>query len=229
MTMSERIQQRLRAMGMNISQLARAVEISPQAMRKIVNGDTANTARIYQIAKALKTSPEYLACETDDAAPRPELNDSRRGLETIPGELGNASDNKDIIAVHEIDLSLGMGMTYLDVPIKEKVRWFDRQWLRDYTGVSPAKLFCAQGIGNSMAPYIESNDLLFIDTAQDTVRMSEQVWAITYGNCGAVKRLFPMADGSVKMRSDNPAVSDEIAYDGELQVIGRVVAIMRKI
>ncbi len=228
MVVGQRIESLLEAKGWSQAELARRIGVSQQTIWKLVSGHSHGTKHLHLIARELETSPEYLTGETDDPSPLAGLREGNRGYQPVSTDIADTEDESDLIAVHEIDLSLGMGMTYLDVPVKEKVRRFDRQWLRDYTGVNPARVFCAQGIGSSMSPYIESHDLLFIDTAQDTIRMSEQVWAITYGNCGSVKRLFPMADGSVKMRSDNPAVPDEIAYDGELQVIGRVVAIMRK-
>jgi len=44
-----------------------------------------------------------------------------------------------------------------------------------------------------------------------------------------IKRLRPMPDGTVRIMSDNPQVSDEIATDGDLTIIGRVVAIVRSV
>lgn len=223
--LSERIAKRIRVLGLNNSQLAREVGVSPQAIRKIVTGETTNTVHIYKIAKALQTTPEYLIGEVDDPLPvapvEPQLvTSSATAIETY---------TPDLVNIHEIDLTMGMGLSYLDVPVTQRVRTFDRNWLRQYTHAKPDLLFFCEGIGNSMEPYIHSHDLLLIDTSEKCVRMSDQIWAVTYGNCGSVKRLRPMADGSIKMMAENPAVSDEFAYDGELSLIGRVVAIVRKI
>lgn len=228
MSLGERILKRLTALGMSQSRLAREVGISPQAIHKMVGGHTVQTAHIYLIAKALQTTPEYLAGETDDPAP-PKISEPCQHQPDVPMAPDlSAPEDDDLVKVHEIDLRFGMGATYLEVPVTATVRQFDRNWLRAYTTSRPEHLFFCEGIGNSMEPCIMSHDLLLIDTAQKDVRVSDQIWAVAYGACGSIKRLRPMADGSVKMMCDNPSVSDEVAYDGELQVIGRVVAIVRK-
>lgn len=43
-----------------------------------------------------------------------------------------------------------------------------------------------------------------------------------------IKLLRSMADSGGLIMSDNPNVSDATAYDGELHVIGKVVAIIRR-
>jgi phage repressor protein C with HTH and peptisase S24 domain len=44
-----------------------------------------------------------------------------------------------------------------------------------------------------------------------------------------IKSLRPSKDGGMRLVSVNPDFRDEIAYDGEMNVIGRVVAIVRKV
>lgn len=228
MTLGDRILRRLKVLGMSQSALARAVGVSPQAIHKIAGGTTTQTAHIYAIAKALQTTPEYLAGETDDPLPAA-AHDTSREFGGFPAEFASTAKTESLVGVREIDLTFGMGATYMDVPVTTQVRQFSREWLRQYTHADPDHLFFAQGIGNSMEPYIHSHDLLLIDTSQNSIRLSDQVWAVAYANCGSIKRIRPMADGSVKMMSDNPTVSDEVAHDGELHVIGRVVAIIRRI
>jgi len=135
----------------------------------------------------------------------------------------------DLVPVREIDLTFGMGATYLDVPITEEVHHFPRAWLRRYTRSSPDKLFFAQGMGDSMQPTLYDSDLLLIDTDQRQLNMADRIWVITYANCGSIRRLRPMPDGGVAVIADNPAIPREIAYDGELNIIGRVVAYQRKL
>lgn len=138
------------------------------------------------------------------------------------------AEKMGIVGLRELDLQLGMGATFLDVPVTEKIRYFDRDWLRSYTRSRPDELIIAQGIGDSMEPSIRDTDLLLIDVSQRSINMTDKYWAVAYANCGAVKRLRPLADGGVVMLSDNPNVPDNTAYDGEMHVFGRVVAIVRK-
>ncbi|KNH02632.1 transcriptional regulator [Qipengyuania citrea LAMA 915] len=80
-----------------------------------------------------------------------------------------------------------------------------------------------------MAPTIGSNDQMLIDRSIDTLRIADQIWAFTFGGFGMVKRLRPRPDGSVAILSDNPNVPEDRAVDDELFIIGRVVAIVRKV
>lgn len=109
------------------------------------------------------------------------------------------------------------------------MRAFPRDWLRMITTSPPSQLYWAVGQGNSMEPAIGDGDIILIDRSQDTVRFADLCWAISYGQIGMIKRLRPMPDGGVKIMSDNPSVPPEIAYDGELSVYGRVIAVVRRL
>lgn len=143
--------------------------------------------------------------------------------------LTSAQKPEDTVPIREIDLSYGMGATYLDVPITEEIHNFPRAWVRRYTRSSPDDLFFAQGIGDSMQPTLYDSDLLLIDTAQRQLNMSDRIWVIAYAECGSIRRLRPVPDGGVAVIADNPAIPPVTAYDGELEIIGRVVAVQRRL
>lgn len=134
-----------------------------------------------------------------------------------------------LVKLREIDLNFGMGASYLDVPVTESVEHFSRSWLEQYTKANPDELFFARGIGDSMFPTLQDSDLFLIDCSQRSLNIHDKIWAIAYGGCGAVKRLRPLPDGSVEIISDNPLVPNAIAVDGELHILGRVVAYQRRI
>ncbi|MDG2515635.1 S24 family peptidase [Sphingobium yanoikuyae] len=223
------------------SDLADSVGISQSAISQILNGLTRNSRHLPKIAENLAINLSYLAGTSDeridmfDANGDPMTEDDllRRGI-GIPTRSGSkrgrtaASEKPDVIPIREIDLRYGMGATELEVPVTTTVRHFSREWIRLYTGASPDHLYFAQGIGDSMSPTILDSDLLLVDASQQALNLADKIWACAYGNSGMVKRLRQMADGSVKIMSDNQNVRDEIAYDGELHVLGRVVAIVRK-
>jgi phage repressor protein C with HTH and peptisase S24 domain len=52
---------------------------------------------------------------------------------------------------------------------------------------------------------------------------------LTYADCGMIKRLRPVPGGGVEVWSDKKEVSPFTAYDGEIEIIGRVVAVQRKL
>ena len=214
----ERIATLRTALGLTQAALAREVGVQQGTIAKLETGLSSGSSHLHKIARILKTTPSYLACETDDPS---------EGYVPVPS-VQTVADSLGLVPVRELDLSLGMGVTYLDVPVTEKMRHFDRGWLRTYTHADPEHLLFTQGVGDSMQPTIHDSDLLLIDTSQQTITMADKIWAIAYANCGAVKRLRPRADGGVEMISDNALVPNETAYDGEMHVLGRVVAIVRK-
>ncbi|WP_337846209.1 S24 family peptidase [Sphingomonas sp.] len=135
----------------------------------------------------------------------------------------------DLVDIAEIDLRYGMGATYLDSEVEVETRSFSRAWLRNFTLSQPEELFWARGQGDSMGPTIADNDILLIDRRQNTVLTSDLIWAFAFGQVGMIKRLRPMPDGSVKILSDNAAVPPETAVDDELHIVGRVVAIVKRV
>jgi len=219
MTVGERIAKLRADLGLSQSELARRANVSQATIAKLEKGFTSGSSHLHRIARELRTTPEYLTGETDDPAegalpaPTPAL---------LSEQLG-------VVEIKEIDLTYGMGACYLDVPVTTESRHFSLAWVRLYTNSSPDKLFFARGIGDSMAPTLLDSDMVLIDTAQQTPRMGDQIWAIAYGQVGMIKRLRPMPDGSVKILSDNDRVPPEIAVDGEMHIIGRVVAVIRKL
>ncbi|WP_257555087.1 S24 family peptidase [Sphingobium sp. CFD-2] len=213
-----RIRSRLETLGMSQAELARRVGIKQPSINHLIKNGAQGSKHLHQIAQALQTTPAYLTGEIDDPA---EGYVALPSADVIAVELG-------LVPVREIDLRYGMGATELEVPVTTTVRHFSRDWIRIYTGASPDHLYFAQGIGDSMAPTILDSDLLLIDASEQTLHLADKIWACAYGNSGMVKRLRQMADGSVKIMSDNQNVRDEIAYDNELHVLGRVVAIVRK-
>lgn len=138
----------------------------------------------------------------------------------------------DLVDVRQIDLSFGLGAAYMDTEIIEdqaETMSFPIAWLKMITPSPPELLYWARGMGNSMEPTISDGDVILIDRSQVDVRFGDLYWAISYGQIGMIKRLRPMPDGGVKILSDNPAVTPETAYDGELHVFGRVVAVVKNL
>lgn len=204
--------------GISQSELARRIGITQSSVWKLLKEPKQGSKHIHAIARVLETTPSFLMGETDDSSggyiPAP-------SSAMVVEELGLAP-------VREIDLNLGMGETYLDVPITETVRHFPREWLRLYTRANPENLVFAQGVGDSMEPTLRDSDLLLIDCSQRHLNTGDKIWAIAYGQSGAVKRLRPLPNGGVAILSDNPNVPDAVAYDGELHLLGRIVAVVRK-
>lgn len=197
--------------GVSSAQVAQRAKVNPRTIQRMKNGNA--EARLSQVTLE----------KLHDAFPK------------FPGwtRAGAAAlasfEEPDLVPVREIDLSYGMGATYLDVPVTEEVHHFPRAWLRRYTRSAPDKLFFAQGIGDSMEPTLHDSDLLLIDTAQRQLISADRIWVLTYADCGMIKRLRPIPSGGIEVSSDKKEVSPFTAYDGEIEIIGRVVAVQRKL
>lgn len=211
--------------GMNQSQLAEAVGVKQPSIGRLISGETKTTRAIEQIARALGTTAAYLKGETDeDAGGVGDRRPSYRGPPIEPAK------SLDTVELAEFDVAYGLGGAYIhDAPARSKMRTFSRAWVRQFTDSPFESLFWATGNGPSMMPAILDNDILLIDTMQRTPRMWDQFWAVEMHGLGMIKALRPGKDGAMRILSINPDFPEEVAYDGELNVIGRVVAIVRKV
>ncbi|WP_443750365.1 XRE family transcriptional regulator [Asticcacaulis solisilvae] len=205
---------------LNLSQdgLAELVGMSGAMIGKLERGEAANSAKIYDLARALGTSPAYLSNETDDDAvgalpkPTPEL---------IAQQL-------DVVQIPVLDLRFGMGGGgFADSVTSVETMPVGREFIRMFSSAPVDQLVFAIGIGDSMYPTIHDRDGLLIDTSQRELRMVDQIWALYHYGMGMVKRVRPTAGGYI-ISSDNPHVADIKATDDEMSVVGRVVAAIRR-
>ena len=202
------------------SELARRVGIKQPSIHKLLTGGLHGSTYVHEIARALETTPAYLTLQTDDpsagALPKP-----------TPALL---SEQLDLVQLPLLDLKFGMGGgTELDLYHEPKLISVSRDWVRAFTSTDPQFLFMGTGIGDSMMPTIHDGDLFLGDRSQIMPRMGDQIWAITYYGMGMIKRLRPGPEGTWKIMSDNATVPIETAADGEMSIVGRVVAVMRRV
>jgi phage repressor protein C with HTH and peptisase S24 domain len=209
--------------GVSAAEVARKAKVDPETVRRPATGKATTRISLSSIEKLQAAYPDFPGWPVAAAG---ETRLPYRPQQPIPAF---GAPQPDLVPVREIDLSFGMGATYLDVPVTEEVHHFPRAWLRRYTRSSPDKLFFAQGIGDSMEPTLHDSDLLLIDTDQRQLTSADRIWVLTYADCGMIKRLRPVPGGGVEVWSDKKEVSSFTAYDGEIEIIGRVVAVQRKL
>lgn len=221
----ERLKEQRKRAGFSQSELARRAGIGQSSVNRIEAGETLHPRNILEIARVLGTTPEYLTGETDNPAITGAA-ERALGWGAVPTER---QPDPDLVEIAQIDMRYGLGGTFVDGPVVEKPRQFSRAWLRQFTHASPEHLVWALGDGDSMEPTIRDGEVILIDRSRDTLNMADAIWACTLGDIGMIKRLRPLPDGSVKVLSDNPSVPSETAVDGELHIIGRVVAVVRRL
>ncbi|MBP2161290.1 MULTISPECIES: S24 family peptidase [Asticcacaulis] len=157
------------------------------------------------------------------------LTDDDFVLENAPLTIRDSRVEGDIVKVPQIDLRFGMGGGQpFDEAVTEDVMDFPKNWIRQFTTSSLTQLFFVIGAGDSMSPTIGDSDILLCDRTQTQPSMGDKIWAITQYGHGQIKRLRPTQNG-YQILSDNPLIPPDMAADGSMEIIGRVIAIVRRV
>lgn len=219
MISADRLRKLLAARRITQAELARRVGVTQPTIAKIL-ARPGGSKYLHAIARELETTTGYLLGEIDDPSP-----------DAIPlPSATSVAEQLDAVMMREVEigLSMGGGSVNEDLPVTRMVP-ISRSWLRGLTDANPADLIVARGDGDSMMPTILDGDLIFINTAERTMRQQDRIWALVYGDFGMVKRVRGLPGGQLQINSDNPAVSPIDAAPDEVNTIGRVVAILRKV
>lgn len=157
-----------------------------------------------------------------------EINDDRaEGQASVKRKA--LGDELDLVPLEEIDLEYGMGSTFGDSPVTVQVHQMPRLLMEAMGGLGSAStsLFVAKGRGDSMEPTINNGDMIIVDRSKRQLRDPDRIWALTVGDFHMIKRVRPRG-ANVVLLSDNPRVPDEIVSAEEVNIVGRVVFIGRK-
>ena len=79
-----------------------------------------------------------------------------------------------------------------------------------------------------MSPTIEDNDLVLIDRSDRSVRDQDAIWAFTIGDVAMMKRLRLRGE-QVTILSDNDRVPSDSAHPDEINIVGRISHIVRRL
>ena len=207
--------------GLRPAAIAREADVAVTTINRPFNGSATTRLSQRTLEKLKSAFPTFSGW--DDI---PMAASDRR----VPFVHADRSDAPtDSLAIPMLELGYGMGGTFLDgVDPGEVIEHFPRAFVRMFTS-APEKLLCfSHGIGDSMYPTIGDRDVLLIDRSRDTISINDQIWVLSVGGIGMVKRVR-MGGGKVTLLSDNENVPDYDPGDDEMQVIGRVIAVVRRI
>lgn len=210
--------------GWGVTELAGKLGVARGTLNRYWAGDRLPSADLlFEMADALEVTARYLIEGRSDPS---SLSDRRATYRSETDDEGISRG--DEVQIAEIDLRWGLGATYIDGPAEAQKRTFSRQWLRQFTRADPEQLFWTIGDGDSMEPTIRSGEVILIDASQQTPRFGDGIWAVAIGEIGMIKRLH-FSDGKVQLLSDNQLVPPAIAGDDELHIVGRVLAVVRRL
>lgn len=215
-----RIAEARTALGLNQSELALRINVTPQSVQHWEHGRTVPRGkRIEELAKVLNVTPEWITF----GSPSDGDSQSTEIIRTYDPQLDAAR-----IPLLNIELAAGIG-SYAEMDEVADHVTVGREILNQH-GLSQDQVVAVRVKGHSMMPRILNGDVILVDTA-DKLPKDRQVYAIAVEDELKVKRLVRRMDGNWTITSDNPDYSqyDEIisrANFERLRVIGRVFMIM---
>jgi phage repressor protein C with HTH and peptisase S24 domain len=227
---------------------------APDAVSTIVVDNATNVddqgTFVNEIARRIRTRASELGHSQADVAEKARISTSTLGnywnakrpiplatllriaavLSTSVDRLlgSDAAGDLDLVAIGEIDLAYGMGGTFSDGPVELQTHHFPRAWVESITNTPPAMLTIARGRGDSMQPTVQDGDMVMIDRAQRSIREQDAIWALTVGDIAMIKRIRVRGE-IVHILSDNDRVPPDQAHHEEVNVVGRVIFIGRKV
>ncbi|HLW69395.1 MAG TPA: S24 family peptidase [Candidatus Binataceae bacterium] len=196
----------------SVADLAKAVGVSDNAIYKWVSGrGQPSMTSLVSLAQAAGVSVEWLAT----------------------GHGGSTKDQMDIAKTRNVSAPAVVSLPREVVALAESVSQlrstqivdylsFQAEWLRRQLGVEPTQVALIEALGDAMAPTIDEGDLCLIDLRSPRVRY-DGLYALYDGVDLSIKRLQREPDGTITIRSDNPAYSSQRVGAEEVVLAGRVL------
>ena len=212
-TLSERLTSLMNEKGISQAELARLIGIKQPSVFKILNGETRNPKKILEIATVLNVDPHWL--KTGEGDPDP----SYRIVEVS----GPQNPNTVRIDILDVEASAGNG-AYLS-PTEQGLlsQEFDLTFFHQQFGRADAKhLKLITVKGDSMAPTLESGDLLYVDISENYFA-ADGLYVFTFDGQTFIKRLQKVGKEMLVI-SDNPTYKEwTFTQDDDVFIHGRVV------
>lgn len=212
-TLSERLTALMAGKGLSQAELARMIGVKQPSIFKILSGQTLNPKNILEIATALNVDPHWL--KTGEGDPDP----SYRIVEVSEPQ----NPNTVRIDILDVEASAGNG-AYLS-PTEQGLlsQEFDLTFFRQQFGRADAKhLKLITVKGDSMAPTLESGDLLYVDISENYFA-ADGLYVFTFDGQTFIKRLQKVGKEMLVI-SDNPTYKEwTFTQDDDVFIHGRVI------
>ena len=183
------------------------------------------------LSRVLARNPAWMQQYLRRGTPRLLAEDDRARLARFfgvdEGVLG-APQRDGLVAVRGFDLaaSAGRGRVVDGDPPAAPVGYSTEELAR--IGVSPAAISTIAVEGDSMQPTLHAGDRILVDHDQRTPGARDAIWVIRIDDALRVKRLM-RAGADWRIISDNPSWTEDRRPARDVEVIGRVVHLMRRL
>lgn len=227
-TLGQRIARKREQAGLNQSELARRLSVTPQAVQKWESGASVPRGkRLDDIAAALSTSVAYLVTgELLARSDRAESNAKLIGpIDAWDDDTPLDDDEVYVPFLKEVELSAGSGRTVVEQSHKQKLR-FGKLTLRKQ-GVQPDDAVCVTVSGNSMEPVLPDKSTVGVDQGSISV-VDGKMYALDHDGQLRVKMLYRLPGGGIRMRSFNRDEHPDEEYTAQ-QMIDQNIVIKGKV
>lgn len=206
--LARRVRQAIEASGMAPADIARRLDVTPQAVNGWMTTGTIGKPKLFQLAELTGYDLGWLV--------------------TGRGQLRLKEPMADYVYVPRYQATGGLGRGHHNDQHVEisGTHAYRREWI-DENGWNPKALAVINARGPSMSDTINDGDLVLVNLEETTVT-SGSVYVIEDAVHGArIKRLHHTLDGRIRVESDNPDKKvypdDYLTPDSGARVIGRVV------
>lgn len=218
-TTSDRINQRMRDLGLQHKDLVAATGASKGTVTNWINGINNPTGkRLVQLAQALKTTSSWLL--TGNSTPE--------FTQVEPWDSNTPLDDDEIEIPFFKDFSFACGGGSIGEAIANETRKLrmSKATLRNLS-IMKENAVAATAIGDSMSPTIKDGDTIHVDLGRKNIK-DGKIFAICIGGLFYCKRLYNLPLGGLRIVSDNSTEFPEIhlnaqeIIDQQLEIIGWV-------
>lgn len=213
MLRSERVKARRRQLNITQKELADTLGIKQAQVSRYESYESEpQLERLYDLAKALKTTPDYLLGKTDE----PEIK--------MPSNLAILDRRSQRYYIQVVGKISAAGGGTAALAFEDKQGMIDTEF-----NVQFALIVC----GDSMEPTLYNGDIVLVqETPYNELRDGDMVVVIVNGEEGIVKRIYLEPESGFVLKSDNPQYKPKYMPFERLNVdcliVGRVVESRRR-
>lgn len=221
---SERLAWAMEKAGTDVRQLSDALDATYQAVKKVVDGKSSafNAANNARAAQILSVSSDWLALGIGS----PERNQSEIVMPATPVSPPEGYTRLEHLPYQP---SMGMGNIHDGTSVVQHLDVLNSFISQKVGSTNPDRVKLLTGIGQSMMPTIQDQDLIFVDVEHKWIDVPG-IYVLDVGGLLLLKRALVLSEGTLIIRSDNTdEFPDEERYNlkkaaEQITVCGKVLA-----
>lgn len=221
--LKDRLKQARIAKNITQSELAKRVGVSASSIMFLENGRNQNSKHLYNIAKVLNVSVDWLLGNEEGISEPPhfEPNAGAKGSFNLwDDHTPLDEDDVEIPFLKDVALSAGNGSLADTDHNGYKLR-FSKSSLRKM-GVDPSNAICVSAHGNSMYPVIPENTTVGVDLSKNIIKDGD-IYAFSIDSELYIKVLYRDLDGMIRVFSYNTIEHPvRLIEASRIHVIGRI-------